>query len=153
MSVDASTLEQFQGKQVILHVIDTEKNEVIEKEGKVEAASEYGMAFKEKGKRDSDLIEPAQIEEITLAPSKPKKLAQKKLKEVTESTARQHLLDRHGYERSVINGVDDEAAFKEHADIDHSDLGHKHVSEDEDGDDTEAEAGDESTDDEDDDEA
>jgi hypothetical protein len=125
MAVDASTLEQFSGKQVLLTLITDDGAK--EFEGKVEAASEYGMAFKEKGKRDSDLVEPKQIEEIALAPIKPKKLAQKKLKEVTETAARQHLLDRHGYERSVVNEMTDEQGFSEHADIDHDDLGHKHV--------------------------
>lgn len=133
MAVDASTLESFTGKSVTL-VLKQEDGSAKEFEGKVEAASEYGMAFKEKGKRDSDLVEPDQIEEITLAPVKPKTLAQKKLKEVSETTARQHLLDRHGYERSVVNKMSDEQAFSEHEDIDHSDLGHKHVSDDDEGD-------------------
>lgn len=133
MAVDASTLADFSGKQVTL-VLKQEDGSAKEFEGKVEAASEYGMAFKEKGKRDSDLVEPDQIEEITLAPVKPKTLAQKKLKEVSETTARQHLLDRHGYERSVVNKMSDEQAFSEHEDIDHSDLGHKHVSDDDEGD-------------------
>ena len=126
MSVDPSTLEQFSGKQVILHLID-EDGSVKELTGKVEDASEVGMAFKEKGKRDVDLVLPNQIEEIALAPEKPKTLAQKKLKPVTETAARQHLLDRHGYERSVVNGMSDDSAFAEHEDIDHSDLGHRHV--------------------------
>lgn len=142
MAVDATTLESFSGKQVILTVAG-EDGDAKEFEGKVEAASEYGMAFKEKGKRDSDLVEPNQIIEIALAPVKPKTLAQKKLKEVTESTARQHLLDRHGYERSVVNKMTDEQAFSEHNDIDHDDLGHKHVAEDDDDENGESEGGDE----------
>lgn len=131
MTVNPQSLEEFSGKQVILH-LRQEDGSVKELEGKVEDASEVGMAFKEKGKRDVDLVLPDQIEEIALAPSKPKTLAQKKLKLVTESNARQHLLDRHGYDRSVVNGMDDGKAFSEHEDIDHSDLGHKHAAEDED---------------------
>lgn len=129
MAVEAATLEKFSGKQVILHLIEGDGS-VSEKEGKVEDASEVGMAFKEKGKRDVDLVLPDQIEEIALAPTKPKTLSQKKLKPVTETTVRQHLLDRHGYDRSVVNAMTDEKAFDEHNDIDHSDLGHKHVAED-----------------------
>jgi hypothetical protein len=131
MPVDPSTLEDFDGKQVILTLIE-EDGSAREVEGKVEAASAAGVAFKEKGKRDVELVEPKSIEEIALAPVKPKTLAQKKLKEVTESSARQHLLDRHGYERSVVNGMSDEQAFAEHEDIDHADLGHKHVAADDD---------------------
>lgn len=141
MTVDPTTLEQFDGKQVIIHLI--EEDGTREVEGKIEAASEQGVAFKEKGKRDVDLVLPAQIYEIALAPTKPKNLSQKKLKPVADSSARQHLLDRHGYDRSVVNGMTDEQAFAEHEDIDHADLGHKHVAEDDD--DSTDEAGDETT--------
>jgi len=130
MPVDPKSLEQFEGKQVILHKITDDGLQ--ELEGKIEAASEFGVAFKERGKRDSDLVEPGQIEEIALAPSKPKKLSQKKLKPVTDSTVRQHLLDRHGYELGVVNEMSDDAALREHDDIDHTELGHLHVAEDED---------------------
>lgn len=137
MSVDATTLEQFDGKQVIVHLIQ-EDGTAKEFTGKIEAASEQGVAFKEKGKRDVELVLPNQIEEIALAPEKPRTLSQKKLKPVTESTARQHLLDRHGYDRSVVNSMNDEQAFAEHEDTDHSDLGHRHVTEDDNENDTEA---------------
>lgn len=130
MSVDASTLEQFTGKQVILHHIQ-ENGDIAEREGKVDGASEAGMAFKEKGKRDVELVLPSEIEEITLAPVKPKNLSQKKLKLVTESTARQHLLDRHGFARSEVNAMTEEEGFAAHDQIDHDDLGHRHVAADE----------------------
>jgi hypothetical protein len=126
MSVAADTLETYSGKQVVLHVVNDEGG-LDELEGKVESASEVGMAFKEKGKRDLRLIEPNQIEEIEVAPEAPKKAAQKKLQQVTTKSARQHLLDRHGYLRSWANEVSDDEAFAEHASIDHSDLGHRHL--------------------------
>jgi hypothetical protein len=129
MAVDPTTLEEFDGKQVLIHVIQADGS-VKEFEGKVEAASAAGVAFKEKGKRDVDLIEPDTIEEIAVAPTKPKNLPQKKLKDATVANARQHLLDRHGYDRSVVNGMTDEQAFDEHDDIDHEDLGHRHVADD-----------------------
>lgn len=131
MAVAANTLADYDGKQVILHVINSETNQLDELEGKVESASEVGMAFKEKGKRDLRLIEPSQIEEIEVAPEAPKKVAQKKLQQVTERSARQHLLDRHGYLRSWANEVSDEEAFAEHASVDHSDLGHRHLTDEE----------------------
>src|SRR3954447_9273057 len=104
MTADPSTLESFDGKQVILTLVKSDGS-ASEVEGKVEAASSAGVAFKEKGKRDVDLIEPDSIEEIALAPVKPKNLPQKELREVTESSARQHLMDRHGYDRSVVNSM------------------------------------------------
>lgn len=130
MTVAANTLEQYSGKQVILHVVNNEGG-LDELEGKVESASEVGMAFKEKGKRDLRLIEPSQIEEIDLAPEAPRKAPQKKLQQVSEKGARQHLLDRHGYLRSWANEVSDEEAFAEHSGIDHSDLGHRHLTDEE----------------------
>ena len=126
MSVDAATVESFSGKQVILHKI-LEDGTVAELEGKIEAASEFGIAFREKGKRDADLVELNQIEEVAAVPTKPKKLVQKKLKPVSDSGVRQHLLDRHGYSRSAVNEMSEEQAVAEHNGIDHSDLGHRHV--------------------------
>lgn len=130
MSVDPSTLEEFSDKSVILHLKTDEGIE--ELEGKVEAASAEGMAFKEKGKRDLRLVEADEIEEISLAPETPKKITQKKLKEPTLTGVRQHLVDRHGMPRSEANSMNDEKAWDLHDQIDHKDLGHKHVSEEED---------------------
>jgi hypothetical protein len=130
MTVAANTLEGYSGKQVVLHVVNDE-NGLDELEGTVVSASEVGMAFKEKGKRDLRLIEPSQIEEIEVAPEAPKKTPQKKLQQVTNKSARQHLLDRHGYLRSWANEVSDDEAFAEHEGIDHSDLGHRHLTDEE----------------------
>jgi hypothetical protein len=111
----------------VILTIAQDGGDAAELEGKVDAASEAGMAFKEKGKRDVILVMPDEIIEIALAPSKPKSLAQKKLKPVTESTVRQHLLDRHGYLRTEVNKMEDDEAFETHEAIDHADLGHKHI--------------------------
>lgn len=129
MSVDPSTLESFTGKNVVLHrLVD---GTVQELEGKVESASAVGVAFKEKGKRDIELVMPSDVENIDVAPDKPKSLAQKKLKLVTEKNVRQHLLDRHGDSRKAVSAESDEDALARHEAIDHSDLGHKHVAEEE----------------------
>lgn len=130
MTVAASSLEEYSGKQVVLHIVN-EEGGLDELEGKVESASEVGMAFKEKGKRDLRLIEPSQIEEIEVAPEAPRKAPQKKLQQVTTKSARQHLLDRHGYLRSWANEVSDDEAFAEHESVDHSDLGHRHLTDEE----------------------
>jgi len=124
MSVDVNTIEEFSGKQVILHLV--EEDGLREVEGKVEAASAAGVAFKEKGQRDLKLVLPDAIEEIQLAPTKPKKAVQKKLKPIEEQHARQHLADRHGYTLEAVNGMSDANAFAEHESIDHTGLGHRH---------------------------
>lgn len=126
MTVNAKDLEQYSGKNVILTVIGDDGN-AKELPGKVEGASEVGLAFKEKGKRDVILVEPHQIEDIAEAPTEAKKVTQKKLKPVEEKSVRQHLADRHGYKRSDLNGMSDAEAAKFHDELDHTDLGHKHV--------------------------
>lgn len=130
MPVDPNTLAEFDGKQVILHRIQ-EDGSAEELEGKIEAASPAGIAFKEKGRRDVDLVMPDEIDNIELAPEKPKTIVQKKLKPVTINNVRQHLVDRHGFARSQANGLSDDDAYEIHEAIDHSDLGHKHVAEEE----------------------
>lgn len=126
MTVNPKELEKFSGKNVILTVIGDDGN-AKEIPGKVEGASEVGLAFKEKGKRDVALVEPSQIEDISEAPTEAKKVTQKKLKPVEADKVRQHLADRHGYKRSDLNGMDDATAAKFHDELDHTDLGHKHV--------------------------
>lgn len=129
MTVDAKSLESFSGKDVVLHRIV--EGGLEELTGKVDAASEFGVGFKPKGKRDVVLIEPHEIEEITEAPTAPKSLSQKKLKPIADGSVRQHLLDRHGYGRKAVNGMTDEQAVVEHDGIDHTDLGHRHMTEEE----------------------
>lgn len=57
---------------------------------------------------------------------KPKPLTQKTLPPVTLSSARFHLLDRHGLALSLVNAITDEDALAKHADINHWDSGHVH---------------------------
>lgn len=135
MAVDASTLESFSGKKVVLHVVKDDG--MVELNGKVEGASEIGVAFKETGKREVLLYEPHQIEEIQLAPSAPKKLRQKKLKPIEDDRVRQHLVDRHGVSLEWANSASDEDAKAYHDTLDHSDLGHVHVEESESDEDSE----------------
>lgn len=125
MSVEVEQLESFVGKQVILHVRN-EDGTLAELEGKIEAASVAGLAFKPKGQSSLDLYMPNQIEELQAAPEKPKPVTQKKLKPITLGQARQHLLDRHGVELSWAKEADEQAAFDYHAGLDHSNLGHIH---------------------------
>lgn len=125
MTVDASTLVDYAGKQVVMHLIQ-EDGSLREVEGKIEDASEVGLAFKEKGKRDISLVLPNEVEEIEAAPIKPKKVVQKKLKPVQAANVRQHLADRHGLLISELNEMTDEDAETYHNSIDHGDLGHRH---------------------------
>ncbi len=126
MAVEAAELESFINKKVILHTINDDDS-TTEREGKVEAASEGGIAFKEKGKSSLDLYEVKQIEEIAAAPETPKKIRQKRLDPVETGRVRQHLVDRHGMPVSRANSMDEKAATELHDKIDHADLGHKHA--------------------------
>lgn len=124
VSVDPKTLENFQDKQVILIIEGEDQN--YEFEGKVEAASEAALGFKEKGKRDMVIIEPGQIVEISLAPEKIKKITSKKMKPVADGNMRQHLADRHGLKLEEVNRMSEEDAVKYHDKLDHSALAHRH---------------------------
>lgn len=125
MSVTAEELSEYVNKRVILHVIQNDGS-TQEIEGKVEAASEAGMAFKEKGKSSLELYMPGQIAEIQRAPEKPKQVIRKRVNPVQLGQARQHLVDRHGVPISWAKDNTEEAAFEYHEQLDHSDLGHKH---------------------------
>lgn len=125
MAVNAEELAQFLNKKVIFHTINADGS-VTEREGKVEAASAFGVFFKEKGKSSGDLYEPKDIEEIMLVPEAPKKIRQKKMKLVEEGQVRQHLVDRHGMPVSKANELTEEQAVELHNRIDHTDLGHRH---------------------------
>jgi len=128
MPVDPKTLSQYHKKDVILVALDDEGN-AHEYEGYCQGASAAGLAFKEKGKRDTVLVEPSKIEDIREAPSKPRKMIQKKMKPITEGNVRQHLVDRHGLSLKEGNELTEEEAAKAHSALDHSGLGHRHVAE------------------------
>lgn len=125
MTVAVAELEKNVKKPVVLHVRQDDGS-LKELEGKIEAASEAGLAFKEKGKSNLDLYLPNQIEEIQAAPEKPKQVSQKKLKPIDLGQARQHLVDRHGVTLSWAKEADEQKAFDYHQNLDHADLGHRH---------------------------
>ena len=126
MSVSVEDLVKHIDKDVIVHLIQ-EDGSLEETEGKIKAASEAGVAFKPKGKSGVDLLMVAQIEEIAAAPSKPKSIAQKKIKPVPEGGMRQHLADKHGISLKWCRDSTEEAAVEFHNSLDHADLGHVHV--------------------------
>lgn len=125
MAVAVADLVKANGKRVVLHVVQ-EDGTLQEIEGKIEAASEAGIAFKPKGKSSLDLLEPNKIEELQVAPEKPKAVTRKKLKPIELGQARQHLADRHGISMEWLKNNTEEAAFAYHEQLDHADLGHKH---------------------------
>lgn len=125
MTVAVTELAKHVNKRVVLHV-KQDDGTLAEKEGKIEAASEAGLAFKEKGSSKLDLYLPEQIEEIQAAPEKPKSITQKKVKIIEVGQARQHLADRHGVPLSWLKANDEQTAFEYHESLDHADLGHRH---------------------------
>ena len=130
MAVD--NVEKFIGKKVVLTLNLKEPNAdgqtAEEHEGTVEAAHGGMAMFKYKGKTSATLLELADIEAIDYAPERAKKLARKTLKVVEFGQARNHLLERHGYTLTQVNGLTEQEADDQHLAIDHeaSDLGHVH---------------------------
>ena len=127
MSIDPKELPQYDGKKIVLVVDAGEGEDAAEYTGKAEVASTAGIGFKESGKRDVVLVEPAQILEISLAPEKAKKITQKKSRPVKSGNVRQHLADRHGLPLDQLNGRSEADAVEYHDGLDHSNLGHIHV--------------------------
>lgn len=123
-------LTKFDGKKVVIVHNLTEANDkgelAEEVEGTALAANAMGVLLKPKGTTQATLIEAANIEEISLAPEKPKKLVVRWLKDVEYGNARQHLVSSHGYNVSKVEPMTEEAALEFHETLDHSDLAHRH---------------------------
>lgn len=136
MSVTAEDLKQYEkGNRVVVVKNLNEPNEAgesaVEVEGTVEAVNQMGMLIKPKGRVNLDLIELAQIEEISFAAEKLTTIKQKTLQPITYGNARKHLASAHGIELTWLNANSEEAALKFHNDLDHTNLGHKHEAKDE----------------------
>lgn len=122
MSIDTATLAQYAGKDVRLKT--SADDDYVE--GHVEKASEVGLAFKPKGKRELTPVWPQDIEDIQVIEKAAPKLKQKKQLPLEDSRVKNHLVNVHGYYLSAVNAMTVEGAVKEHDSIDHKDLGHNH---------------------------
>lgn len=121
-------LEMYQGKRIILSYKHAITKAVVERaEGTADTASALALLFKPKGRAQAELVLPEDILSIELDDSKTADLKQKTLKDVTLSTVRSHLADRHGWALADVNELDEEAAMRAHRDLDHSPLAHKHA--------------------------
>jgi hypothetical protein len=131
-TTEEMALQDYDGKMVVVHITEDD-GELTEMVGKVEAASDAGIAFKEKGKRAVILLERKDIYEIAVAPEDAelsvKRLVQKRQKPITEKNAKAHLFHYHNFERADADAYSPEGAFTLHESIDHKNLGHKHVAE------------------------
>lgn len=126
-------LAAYQGRKVTFQIRldepDASGKTQAPMEGTVEAVNGPAMLFKPKGSALMKLIELDKVVEDTFEQiqEKPRELKAKPVVPLTLSNSRYHLLDRHGYELNVVNGMTDEAAYRQHELIDHSRLGHFHV--------------------------
>lgn len=127
MTVTAEDIVQFAEKKVVLTYVNAEGVET-STEGKAEAANALGILLKPKGKTNLELVELASIVGVEHAPEPTKELKAKTLKVVDHGAAKTHLLERHGYTLSEVNGLDEATALEVHTQIDHpaEDLGHVH---------------------------
>jgi len=125
--VDYKDLER---KTVVFTVKNADETETVV-EGIVEAASPAGIAFRQKGKSQLQLLEVGDIVRHEVVPEKPKVLKQKVLKLVEVTKVRQHLADAHGINLNWLNSVSNEDAAEYHDSLAHVDgengpLGHRH---------------------------
>lgn len=126
MSVAIDTLKSKVGENILL-TVKREDGSTEEVEGKIEVASEAGVGFKPKGRREMDLLEAEDVLDINEAPIVETKLKQVKLKLIDLTRVKKHLIDRHGAPLSQVNALAPEQAEELHNKIDHSDLGHNHT--------------------------
>lgn len=124
---DTLNLADYEGQRVIV-TRKLEDGTLAEVEGTCQSANELGVLIKPRGKASVEIIEASDIEQVTFAPEKPKKLGPKYVKEITYGNARRHLLDRHSATLTEIAAMSEETALRTHAAIDHEadDLGHRH---------------------------
>lgn len=126
-SAKATDYSIFKGRMVDLTLRGDEgATETIQ--GTVIEGNPLGLIFKPRSQRNQDLVESYKIESIEFAAStsKLKLITAKELRPVVPVTVRRHLADYHGYKVPNLNKMSDEAAMREHAEIDHTDLGHNH---------------------------
>lgn len=130
MPVEAADLMKFIDRQVTVQV-DTSADtslidDFIEVTGKCVAVSRNGMVIS--NMQDTKIIKLEEILDVEEASKKADgQLTRRRwLREVIESSARQHLLDRHGYPFDLTKGLTPDGALKLHQQLDHSNLGHVH---------------------------
>lgn len=97
-------------------------------EGTIDMATDSALLIKERGSAMLKLVELSGIDadSIEFIVEPPRELKQKTADNVTVGSARNHLLDKHGWKLDAINGTSDEDAYKIHSAIDHVNLGHTH---------------------------
>lgn len=122
MSVDPNKLADYAGKNVNIKL--SGEYAELSGEGKVEAASTMGVAFKPKGK-GTVIVLPSDVEAIE-ASAVVKKITRKSMLPATLDNVRQHLVDRHGYKVSDIEQYTPEQALEFHNSLEHGELGHDH---------------------------
>lgn len=118
-------LPQYAGRKVLL-TTKAEGGDAETVEGTAEVANEKGLIFRPKGRSRSSLVEAADIVSVEFAPTTSKTLEASRVLPVQPGRVRQHLLDRHGWSLTAVNGLSEDEAIERHNKIDHSDLGHRH---------------------------
>lgn len=99
-------------------------------EGKVLKSTQHGYLLRTKGGGAGELIETSDIDTVEAIEGGDEGLKQVVLKPVTPSKVKRHLVDRHGWILSAVNGLNEADAVKAHEEIhvseNHEDLGHRH---------------------------
>jgi hypothetical protein len=119
-------LGSLTGKRVNLTFRDKGEGEPQTLEGRVELANSLGVMFKEKGKSNVTLVEAVWIDNVEELQPKEPNVTVKVLQPIPLGRVRQHLADRHGYERARVNALTEAQAAAEHDAIDHENLAHRH---------------------------
>jgi hypothetical protein len=108
---------------VVVEFTRPTSSETIKTDGMLLRAGPQGIVFESKGK--TEIIPLVAI--IDLYPfTAPRKVVRRKVQQLLQRRARQHLLDRHGIPWDLIKFTTEATAFVMHQKIDHTNLGHQH---------------------------
>lgn len=105
------------------------EGEEVTREGTVVAANPTMLLIKPRGAMLGELIHRENITELTEL-TELTKIVIRKLRVIKPTEARQHLVDRHGYDLEMAELESDARAFKHHELLDHSKLSHGHSDKD-----------------------
>jgi hypothetical protein len=125
-STEAVDYSQYSKQKVTVTVVGAEPNSAEEMLGYVETGNALGLLFRPAKKTQFQLIEAANILEVFVEPVPDKKVQIKSLGDIKAGAVRQHVADRHGIKREILDALSEDEATTKHAGIDHSGLYHNH---------------------------
>jgi hypothetical protein len=125
VEITTSELRNLPGKLLLVqvNVVGSDEEDFREVRGRCLVANNGGLVIQTKHR--SEMIQMRDIIDIEYD-TKPKRLARRRLDEISDEAVRQHLLDRHGLPYEIVKQMDVQTAVTLHNKYNHGTLGHEH---------------------------